>query len=148
MSSDSNSLSRPSYSCIRCAERKVKCDRQRPSCGACTKYKVECVYKPPQQPRKRQKRAQEQVLTDRLKYYEALLHNQGIDPSKPAVQPAQVQTPSSTKSEPSSCINKTQLLHGQGRFKFVDKWVSSLPNDVRSYANRSSVVYGHEFSRK
>ncbi|KAI1758888.1 hypothetical protein GGR53DRAFT_515564 [Hypoxylon sp. FL1150] len=34
--------------CIRCKQRRVKCDEARPSCGSCSKHSVECVY--PSQP--------------------------------------------------------------------------------------------------
>jgi hypothetical protein len=137
-SPSSSISSRPTYSCIRCAERKVKCDRQRP-CGPCVKHNVDCVFNLSQPPRKKHKRAKDQILTDRLRYYEALLQEQGIDPSKlpdtPNFKPSlksghtvavvpkefQLQNPSNIESEPSHHINKTQVLHGQGRSKFVDK---------------------------
>ena len=127
---------RPTYACIRCAERKVKCDRQRP-CGTCVKHEVDCVFKPPRPPQKRHKRTQ--ILTNRLKQYEILLQEQGIDPNKlpetPNSEPPstsnhataaapkelQVQTPSSIESEYSRSINKSQVIHGQGRSKFLDK---------------------------
>lgn len=132
---------RPTYSCIRCADRKVKCDRQRP-CNACVKRNLDCVFNPspPLSLRKRHQRLKQQILTDRLRHCEALLHEQGIDPSKltdaPDSEPRrrsihtvpvpvlpeelQLHTPSSIESEPSQCINKTQVVHGQGRSKFVD----------------------------
>lgn len=95
------------------------------------------MFNPSQPPRKRQKRVKVQILTDRLRYYEALLQEQGIDPSKPpdtrdfelhrrssqtALVPEEshLQTPS-IHSEPSECINKTQIVHGQGRFNLVEK---------------------------
>lgn len=125
---------RPTYACIRCADRKVKCDRQRP-CGACVKHNVECVFHPPR-PRKRQRRVEQ--LTDRLRHYEALLQEQGIEAGKqPETQdtvtqrrPSQVvattdemqlPTPSSIDSEMSSRLNKTQVVHGQGRSKYLEK---------------------------
>ncbi|KAL8695779.1 MAG: hypothetical protein Q9224_003165 [Gallowayella concinna] len=115
--------SRPTYSCIRCAERKVKCDRQKP-CSACVKYNVDCVFNP-LRPRKEQRRVKNQILVDRLKHYEALLSEQGLDPTSlphtpdpdPHFQPP---TPSSVDLEPTRCINKTQVVHSQGRSKFVD----------------------------
>ena len=134
----SSKPSRPTYSCIRCADRKVKCDQQRP-CSACVKHNVDCVFNPSRPPRKRQKRVQDQVLTDRLKFYEALLQERGIDPSKlpdtPNSEPrrrsshtvavvseeSQLPTPSSVESEPSRGIDKAQVVHGQGRCKFVEK---------------------------
>ena len=135
--SSSSITKRPTHSCIRCANRKVKCDRQRP-CSACVKHKDDCVFNLSQPPRKKHKRVKDQFLTDRLRLYEALLQEQGIDPSKlldtpdpeprgisghTAVVPNEfrLQTPSSTESETGRCVNKTQVVHGQGRFKFVDK---------------------------
>lgn len=35
---------RASYSCHSCRRRKVKCDRQHPSCGNCSKMVEQCVY--------------------------------------------------------------------------------------------------------
>ncbi len=137
-SPSSSKPSRPTYSCIRCADRKVKCDQQRP-CSACVKHNVDCVFNPSRPPRKRQKRVKDQILTDRLKLYEALLQEQGIDPSKlpdtPNSEPrrrstqtvavvpeeSQLQTPSSIESEPSQCIDKARVVHGQGHSKFVEK---------------------------
>lgn len=134
----SSKPSRPTYSCIRCADRKVKCDQQRP-CTACVKHNADCVFNPSRPPRKRQTRVKDQILADRLKLYEALLQEQGIDPSKlPATpnpepsrrsshtvavlpQESQLQTPTSVDSEPSQCIDKAQVVHGQGRPKFVEK---------------------------
>ena len=137
-SSSPSMPSRPTYSCIRCANRKVKCDRQRP-CSACVKHNVDCIFNPSQPPQKRHRRVKDQILTDRLRHYEALLRESGIDPSTlpdtPESQPRrgsshtaaavpeelQLQTPSSIGSEPSQPVNKPQVVHGQGRSQFVDK---------------------------
>ena len=137
-SSSSSVPSRAIHSCIRCADRKVKCDRQRP-CSACVKHNVACVFNPSPPPRKRHRRVKDQILTDRLRHYEALLQEQGIDPSKlpdtPNSEPRrgsshtvatvpqefQLQTPSSIESKPSRSVSKAQVVYGQGRFKFIDK---------------------------
>lgn len=139
-SSSVNVPSRRTYSCIRCADRKVRCDRQKP-CSACVKQNVDCTYHPSPAPRKRRKRTVDPVLTDRLRYYETLLQEQGIDPNelpndpKPEThhdsshgaatvpQEPNMLTPSSVESEPIQSINKTQVLQGQGRSKFIDKLV-------------------------
>ena len=130
--------SRPTYSCIRCAERKVKCDRQKP-CSACVKHNVDCAFNINQPPRKRHKRVQ--ILTDRLKHYEALLQEQGINANQLPDTPSsghdrvpndtsstapevQLQTPSSIDSDPAqhpARYQKSQVVHGQGRSKFVEK---------------------------
>ena len=90
-------------------------------------------------PRHQLESVKDQILIDRLRIYETLLQEQGIDPSKLPVTPdseprrgsshtaavvpneSQLQTPSSIESEPSRDINKTQVVHGQGRSQFVDK---------------------------
>jgi hypothetical protein len=72
---------RPTFSCIRCAERKVKCDRQKP-CGPCVKHNVDCIYNASKPLRKKTKRVKVQVLADRLSQYEALLQRHGIDRSE------------------------------------------------------------------
>ncbi|ETS77901.1 hypothetical protein PFICI_09963 [Pestalotiopsis fici W106-1] len=69
------------YACIRCAARKVKCDRNSP-CAACTRHQVECVFNLAHPPRNRHKRGQQQALKDRIKQYEALLLEKGIDPER------------------------------------------------------------------
>ena len=131
--------SRPTHSCVRCADRKVKCDRQKP-CSACVRHNVECVFSPSQPSRNRHRRHQDQVLADRLRQYETLLQEAGIDPAKvqgtPAPEPTpnsnhhvaeevpevfQLRTPSSIESDPGHRTSKTQILRDRGRFQFVDK---------------------------
>lgn len=58
-----------------------RCDRNSP-CGACTRHKVECVFNLTHPPRNRHKRGQQQALKDRIKQYEALLLEKGIDPER------------------------------------------------------------------
>ncbi|KAK6207333.1 hypothetical protein LQW54_007291 [Pestalotiopsis sp. IQ-011] len=33
--------------CVRCKQRRVKCDEARPSCGGCVRHMVDCVYQTP-----------------------------------------------------------------------------------------------------
>ncbi|KAB5559631.1 fungal-specific transcription factor domain-containing protein [Coniochaeta sp. 2T2.1] len=134
-----NGLSRPTFACIRCAERKVKCDRQRP-CSACVNHKVDCVFQPPRPPRKRHNHAREQILSDRLKYYEALLQQQGIDPGNSAKSPehsnadprhvsslpvaahqhsSPQETPSSPRSSATGAVSRTRIIQSGGRSLFV-----------------------------
>ena len=131
--------SRPTRSCIHCADRKVKCDRQKP-CSACVRHNVECIFSSLQPSRKRQRRNQDQVLVNRLRHYETLFQEHGIDPTEVRGTPAsdtnrsanhhvvedapevsQLQTPSSIESDAGQRISKTQILHGKGHFQFVDK---------------------------
>jgi hypothetical protein len=137
----SPSLAQPmksAFACARCADRKVKCDRQMP-CGACVNHKADCVFQPPRPPRRKYRHVKEQILKDRLKYYETLLQQSGIDP---AVLPntsspdslhntnravadvrktSHLQTPSSIEPEASGSVSRTQVVHGQGRSMLVDK---------------------------
>ncbi|KAI1607884.1 mitogen-activated protein kinase [Exophiala viscosa] len=135
---------RPSLSCIRCADRKVKCDRQEP-CNACIKHKAQCIYRQIPPPRKRQKRAKQEILSARIKHYEALLQEHGINPTRPAQsvgfgsrhintdeestpptaskeQPP-IPTPASTISESQRsliALSETQLIQGREGSQFVD----------------------------
>lgn len=130
---------RPTFACIRCADRKVKCDRQSP-CSNCVKHNIECLYNPSHPTRKRQKRVKDQILTDRLQYYEALLKDKGIDPTKLPDTPESDCQPASSipSSRPdynqvslssrnfenfgaTERISRTLVVHDQGRYKFVDK---------------------------
>lgn len=138
----SPSLSRrPTYSCLRCSDRKVRCDRQNP-CSTCVKHHVQCFYRAPPQPRKKQKRVKQGNLKEKVQRYETLLQNLGVDsnglpntsdngqpcgnsgPEVPLTEDAlQVPTPASTVPEMERSITTSQLLQGQGRSKFVDKLV-------------------------
>ncbi|RMZ82198.1 hypothetical protein DV738_g1736, partial [Chaetothyriales sp. CBS 135597] len=67
-----------SFSCLRCFERKVKCDKNHP-CGNCIKANIECNFRTPSAPRrKKKKRETEEILLDRLRYAEFLLQSNGI----------------------------------------------------------------------
>ncbi|KAI9810456.1 MAG: hypothetical protein M1827_006232 [Pycnora praestabilis] len=65
------------YSCVLCAQRKVKCDRRDP-CSACIKSRVTCIFIDPAAPRRRKRKAPEVSLLARLKRYEELLKNYGV----------------------------------------------------------------------
>lgn len=111
----------------------VKCDRQRP-CSACVNHKVDCIFEPqPSRPRRRHRHVKDQILTDRLKYYETLLEAQGIDPKKlpgtnhltPEVSQSRSSShiPSFIEMEPSGSVSKTLVIQDQGRSMFIDKLV-------------------------
>jgi hypothetical protein len=71
-----------SFSCVLCAQRKVKCDRQPGGCANCTKARVDCVYKAPPPPRRRKKGTRDVDVTTRLRVYEDALREFGVDPEK------------------------------------------------------------------
>ncbi|OJJ51716.1 hypothetical protein ASPZODRAFT_138786 [Penicilliopsis zonata CBS 506.65] len=75
--------SRPahSHSCTICQRRKVKCDRQEP-CSNCARAGSECIYRAPRPPRRRRRKVTaEEILGSRLRRYEEILKQNGIDPS-------------------------------------------------------------------
>ncbi|KAH3953630.1 hypothetical protein HBI56_025600 [Parastagonospora nodorum] len=69
-----------SFSCVLCAQRKVKCDRIPGGCANCTKVRVPCVYKAPPPARRRKKGEREVDNTARLRIYEDTLRQLGVDP--------------------------------------------------------------------
>lgn len=69
-----------SFSCVLCAQRKVKCDRVPGGCSNCTKVRVPCVYKAPPPARRRKKGEREVDNTARLRIYEDALRQLGVDP--------------------------------------------------------------------
>lgn len=66
------------HSCVLCQQRKVRCDKQKP-CANCVKAQVECRVVPPQPPRRRKKKPQERELIDRVRKYESMLAQAGIN---------------------------------------------------------------------
>ena len=126
---------KPTISCIRCFERKVKCNKQWP-CDPCRKHGAECVFRPP---KRRKRRAEKgESAEERLKRYEALLQEKGIDPSQVSGASEAAQHDESSRSEehytvwqlptpalsisgPQTTMFKPQLLHGQKGTKLVDK---------------------------
>jgi len=65
------------HSCVLCAQRKVKCDRQKP-CSNCIKARAECIPAAPSLPRRRRRKLTEIDLAARLRKYEHLLKTHGI----------------------------------------------------------------------
>ncbi|KAI1338680.1 fungal-specific transcription factor domain-containing protein [Xylariaceae sp. FL0016] len=66
------------HSCVLCQQRKVRCDKKKP-CSNCVKAGVDCRVVPPQPPRRRKKRIPERDLVERLRKYEALLSQNGVE---------------------------------------------------------------------
>lgn len=69
-------------SCILCRKRKVKCDRKYP-CSNCIKANAECIFRE-SIPARHHKRRAEYALLSRLRHYESLLRQHGIDPGDDA----------------------------------------------------------------
>ncbi|KAL1596457.1 hypothetical protein SLS60_009103 [Paraconiothyrium brasiliense] len=70
------------FSCVLCAQRKVKCDKAPGGCSNCTKARVQCIYKAPLPPRRRKKgqSARELDVQAKLRLYEKTLRAYGVDP--------------------------------------------------------------------
>lgn len=66
------------HSCVLCQQRKVRCDKNKP-CANCVKAGVDCKVVPPQPPRRRKKKPHERELIERLKKYETMLNQHGVD---------------------------------------------------------------------
>ncbi|KAF2183439.1 hypothetical protein K469DRAFT_207762 [Zopfia rhizophila CBS 207.26] len=71
-----------SYSCVLCAQRKVKCDKCPSGCSNCAKAHVQCIYKAPHPPRRRKKGVREIDINTRLRLYEDALKKLGVDPAE------------------------------------------------------------------
>ena len=81
------------HSCLLCARRKIKCDKQDPKCSNCTKSHADCVYQAPPPPQRHRKRQADEDLIARLNHYEELLRSHKIDfkPSTTVLTPQSVQ---------------------------------------------------------
>ena len=64
-------------SCVSCARRKVKCDKQRP-CSNCSKSQASCVYRAPAPSQRHRKRLTQGDLLSKIQELETLLHSHSI----------------------------------------------------------------------
>lgn len=64
--------------CVRCQQRKVKCDKKDP-CSNCVKGGAECTSAALLPPRRRKRRFAEAELLARLRRYEEVLTSYGVD---------------------------------------------------------------------
>ncbi|PTB49000.1 hypothetical protein M431DRAFT_127156, partial [Trichoderma harzianum CBS 226.95] len=123
--------SKPTFACVRCAGRKVKCDRHIP-CTACVKHGAECVFQPPPPPRRRRRPGAAGPLIERREYPQTRLQAQGHNP-KGSPNPPDTNTDSRShlssreargsqlsSSEPSGSVSKTQVIQGRGQSMLID----------------------------
>ncbi|KAL2132125.1 hypothetical protein VTI74DRAFT_4160 [Chaetomium olivicolor] len=118
------------HSCVLCQQRKVRCDKQKP-CANCVKAQVECRVVPPQPPRRRKKKPHERELIERLRKYESLLSQHGVnfEPIAHDLKPSDhgddvadlEQDLSGLKTSPSSSAD--HVSPGQGHEK--QKWLAN-----------------------
>jgi hypothetical protein len=90
------------HSCLLCARRKIKCDKQDPKCSNCTKSHAECIYQAPPLPQRHRKRQADEELLSRLNHYEELLRSHKID-FKPS---ANTWTPQSVQEAPPPKVSR------------------------------------------
>lgn len=123
-------IKRPAtFACVRCSERKVRCNKQNP-CSACTRHNVQCLYRPPKPSRRRRAVANDPAVVERLKHYEALLREKGIDPHQGTATLNPISNGTSTCPEvfegnwklgPQAAVFKPRLVHGQKGTELIDK---------------------------
>lgn len=94
---------RRQLACVRCQQRKVKCDHKDP-CATCAKAGVPCVASNQVQ-RRRKRRLPERELLDRIRNYEDLLtqHNIKFEPLHPRGPESSVSAP---KGSPDSHVEE------------------------------------------
>ena len=94
IASKTTEQSAQTYACVLCSQRKIKCDRLQP-CARCVKSRAECVYRTPDPPKRRKRKAleDEEELRAKLHEYERLLTQAGIDVK--SVAPSSEKVPSS-----------------------------------------------------
>lgn len=135
-SSSGTSSMKYTFACVSCSERKVKCNRQSP-CSACIRHKVPCTFRAPKPPRRRRKLNRAELKDERLKRYEVLLQEKGIDPNQSTdnsqaqsrLESSRSRVPqyvwqlptTSTDSTPQETVFEPFLLQGERGAKLVDK---------------------------
>ncbi|KIW19270.1 hypothetical protein PV08_03564 [Exophiala spinifera] len=125
------------HACVRCSERKVKCDRRQP-CESCMRHSAECIFRPLPPRKRRKKRTTEEALIQRLHMYEELLEKNGVDANTLAMStrpmtspqsshesfrvnhPADLNSPDMRALSPERGITKPRLLHEHGRSKYLN----------------------------
>ncbi|KFX98983.1 hypothetical protein V490_02004 [Pseudogymnoascus sp. VKM F-3557] len=120
--------SKGNFACIRCSERKVGCDRKNP-CGACVRHNVPCIIRPPKPPRRKRELSNDKLVLERLKRFEALLKERGIDPNQVPGASEPEDSPESRNSVDhetvwrlpmQASIFKPRLVHRQSGTELVD----------------------------
>jgi hypothetical protein len=94
-----------SFSCVLCAQRKVKCDRRPGGCLNCTKARVPCIYKAPPPPRRRKKGEQDIEVTTRIRLYEEALRQLGVNPAD-VIRQANVKNPNQSGLDVKSYVHR------------------------------------------
>ncbi|KAF7929141.1 hypothetical protein BELL_0643g00050 [Botrytis elliptica] len=131
--------------CLRCQQRKIKCDRRYP-CSTCVKSRVQCIPAT-QLPRQRRRRFPERELLDRLRKYEDLLrqhnikfeplhkespHTEGHNDSDDEQPKATTNVPSPSTTNSGKVYEAMNLWHAMSQeFREPDNISDSDDDDVR-----------------
>lgn len=132
------------HSCVLCQQRKVRCDKQKP-CANCLKAGVDCRVVPPQPPRRRKKKPHERDLIERLRKYENLMSQHGLnfEPIAHELKPTDAgddvadleQDLSGLKTSPSSAADHVSPEQGNDK----PKWYNNDPyTDYRTTVDEES----------
>ncbi|KAK4165247.1 putative transcriptional regulatory protein [Cladorrhinum sp. PSN259] len=132
------------HSCVLCQQRKVRCDKQKP-CANCIKANVECRVVPPQPPRRRKKKPHERDLIERLRKYEALMSQAGVnfEPIAHELKPSDIgddvadleQDLSGLKTSPSSAADHVSPPE---QTNDKSKWYNTYYKEYRALDDESS----------
>ena len=136
---ESSTFSRPTakpqrvLACIRCQQRKIKCNRKFP-CENCSIAKVQCVQAAPTQ-RQRRRRFAERELLDRLRHYENLLSQNRIN-----FEPMHAPNGARLDSEDGKDVDHMEDSPSEKQLAQGDR----LPD--RTTSNRSETVYEPKYA--
>jgi hypothetical protein len=124
------------HSCLLCARRKIKCDKQDPKCSNCAKSHADCIYQAPPPPQRHRKRQADEDLIAKISHYEDLLRSHKIDfkPSTTVLTPKSVQE-DHAKASPSHHSSKAPdtIPHSSGKSGYgTDHSIHSDSVDVES----------------
>ncbi|KAL5115318.1 hypothetical protein ACEQ8H_006763 [Pleosporales sp. CAS-2024a] len=111
--SSASKITQKFFSCVLCAQRKVKCDRVLSGCMNCAKARVPCIYKAPPPPRRRKKGGRDIDSMARLRLYEDALRRLGVDPDD-LVKQAVVQQPGEQRLSGIDGLQQHHALGPQG----------------------------------
>lgn len=129
-------------SCQSCRSRKIKCDRQQPSCSSCSKAASLCEYpdgrgRAPKRPR----RAVEGHVADRLSRLEALIRHLGQQSNSNASSlSAQRPQPADSQARPPDAASPSEAPAMDASFD--ERFSRLMIKETRSYYV-SNVLWGN-----
>ncbi|PWY90680.1 hypothetical protein BO70DRAFT_384331 [Aspergillus heteromorphus CBS 117.55] len=141
ISTTSTTPPQAAHTCIHCVKRKVKCDRNLPTCSSCIKAAIECIYQTPAPRARKRRRRRSDDMHERLARYERLLKENGIGVgmSLSGGDDQGVVPRSAEQARPQSQSGSTgkmgKLLSGDdGKSRYIDSsiWLNSGEANMQS----------------